>query len=139
MTASNALFILRTFYANGLRKMPFPLTGQAILRKARQMAARFCADMAHALSGEGGATRIGDLHITAHAIERFIERVRPVSTEEARAALSSPAILLAANIGAHYVPLGSKHRVVIHDHTIITVLPADAKAWRLRFHDREFS
>jgi hypothetical protein len=65
------------------------------------------------------------LHITRHAIERYQQRVSPVSDDEAREALSSPAVQIAAQIGAQFVRLPTGQRIVIHEHTIITVQPAD--------------
>ena len=51
------------------------------------------------------------LHVTGHAIARYQERVANVSTETARAALSTPAIEAAAMFGARSVRLGTGHRV----------------------------
>lgn len=65
------------------------------------------------------------MHVTHHAIERFQERIRNVSDAEAIAALTTPAILRAAAFGAKFVRLGSGHRVVIADDSIVTVLPKD--------------
>ena len=66
------------------------------------------------------------LHITTHAIERLLERVNPRLTwDEAREALSSPAIQCAARIGAPYVKLGTGQRVVIDNGSVVTVLPKD--------------
>lgn len=79
------------------------------------------------------------LHITSHALSRAIERVPGIATvEQARALLSSRAVALADQFGAHYVRLGSGHRIVINDHAVITVLPSDAKSWRLRAFSPEF-
>lgn len=69
------------------------------------------------------------LHITNHAILRYIERVAPVSMEEARAALSTPMITRAAAFGARTVILGTGQRVLLREQTVITVLPRDAKPW----------
>ena len=63
------------------------------------------------------------LHITRHAIQRYQERVCPVSDEQARQALSTATIQLAANFGAQFVRLPTGHRVVINDHAVITVQP----------------
>ena len=63
------------------------------------------------------------LHVTMHAIARYQERVANVTTEAARAALSTPAIEAAANFGARSVRLGTGHRVAIIDGTVTTVLP----------------
>lgn len=66
-----------------------------------------------------------DLHVTLHAIERFQERVARVGREQAKQALTSPAIILAAEFGAHYVRLGTGQHVVIIGHRVVTVLPKD--------------
>ena len=65
------------------------------------------------------------IHITRHAIERYQQRVSPVSDDEARQALSSRAIQAAANFGAQFVRLPHGQRVVIRERTIITVQPAE--------------
>jgi hypothetical protein len=65
------------------------------------------------------------IHITAHAIQRFIERVAKVSVQDARERLSSPAVIAAAKFGAHYVRLGTGQRIVIQDGKVITVLPSE--------------
>ena len=67
------------------------------------------------------------IEATTHAIDRYIERVAPVSRSEAHAALCSQRMDMAAEFGAHYVKLGSGHRVVIKDGFVVTVLPARAK------------
>lgn len=67
------------------------------------------------------------IEATAHAIDRFIERVAPVTREEAARALSNRRIDAAASFGAHYVRLGSGHRVVIQDGFVVTVLPTHCK------------
>jgi len=70
------------------------------------------------------------IHITTHAIQRYTERVEPVTPAQAHAALSSPAITLAAQFGAPYVRLGTGQRVVIHKDKVLTVLPAGhPEAW----------
>lgn len=67
-----------------------------------------------------------DLRVTAHAVERFLERVDPSLTwDEARAQLSSPVIQKAANFGAPYVRLGTGQRIVIDSGSVVTVLPRD--------------
>lgn len=63
------------------------------------------------------------LHVSSHAIERYQERIANVSDDEARAALSSRAIQLAASFGARFVRLATGHRVAIADNTVTTVLP----------------
>lgn len=73
-----------------------------------------------------------NLHVTQHAIQRFQERVAPVTPEEARAALSSPTIHKAVEFGAIAVTLGTGQRIVINDGSIITVLSKE----RRRIHAR---
>jgi hypothetical protein len=40
--------------------------------------------------------------------------------------------------GAHYVRLGTGQHVVIRDSAVITVLPKEARLWRLKYFAREF-
>lgn len=68
------------------------------------------------------------LHVSTHAIIRYRERVRPVSYDEARAALSSAVIERAAQFGCEYVRLGTGQRVVIERGCVVTVLP---KGWNV--------
>lgn len=63
------------------------------------------------------------VHVTAHAIERYRERVRDVPDDEARAALTSPTIVQAAELGAIAVKLATGHHAVIKSGCVITVLP----------------
>lgn len=65
------------------------------------------------------------LLISVHAICRYQERVRNVSAAEARSALRSPAISLAADIGAPFVKLGTGQRVVLVGRHVVTVLAKD--------------
>lgn len=65
------------------------------------------------------------LHITAHAIQRYQERIANWPEAAVRKALSSPAVRLAAQIGAPFVKLGSGHRIALHGARVITVLPAE--------------
>ena len=67
------------------------------------------------------------VHITRHAIARYRERVADLAEDCICAALSSPAILLAADFGAIYVRLAGGQRVVVVDHTVVTVWPADPR------------
>lgn len=73
----------------------------------------------------------GQIKVSQHAIDRYRERVADVTADEARQALTSAAIELAINFGAHFVRLGTGQRIVIHGHRIVTVLPADYAAGRL--------
>jgi len=66
-----------------------------------------------------------EIHITAHAIERYIERVAPVTPDEAHAALDSAAVRCAAEIGARFVRLGTGQRIVLQGHTVVTVMPSE--------------
>ena len=67
------------------------------------------------------------IQATAHSIDRYIERVAPVSRIEAEAALTNKRINAAASFGADYIRLGSGHRAVIVDGFVVTILPADTK------------
>lgn len=77
-----------------------------------------------------------NVHVTQHAIQRFQERVAPVSPEEARAALSSPTIHKAVEFGAIAVTLGTGQRIVIVDGSIITVLSKERR--RIHAHRRRY-
>lgn len=69
--------------------------------------------------------------ISAHAVQRYQERVANVSDEQARAALNSPAVNLAANFGAPFVRIATGQRIVIENHVVVTVLPSDMKTGKL--------
>ncbi|AIT81617.1 hypothetical protein [Novosphingobium pentaromativorans] len=71
------------------------------------------------------------IRITRHAVQRFQERVRPVTEDEARAALSTAAVEKAAEIGAPFVKLGTGQRIVIDHGAVVTVLPKDIWMWTL--------
>ena len=77
------------------------------------------------------------MHVTFHAVQRYQERVENVTEDAARARLSCPAIVTAAKFGAPIVRLGSGHRVVIKDGSVVTVLlPAmRTKAFTRMRHD----
>lgn len=64
-------------------------------------------------------------HVTRCAIESFQALVADVSDERAIEALSSPVIRLADDFGAPVVRLGSGERVVLKNHAVVTVLPAE--------------
>lgn len=66
--------------------------------------------------------------ITQHAIERFQQRVRPCSDEEARSCLSCRGIITAIEFGARLVKLGTGQRVILRGQTVVTVIPADRKS-----------
>ncbi len=61
--------------------------------------------------------------VTDHAIERYRQRVRKCSEEEALEALSSPAIKTMCELGNGRVKLGTGQYVVIRDGGVITVTP----------------
>ncbi|NBC37349.1 hypothetical protein GTZ99_12390 [Novosphingobium sp. FSY-8] len=71
------------------------------------------------------------LHITRHAIQRYIERVEAVHPVRAMRALRSPAIASAMTFGAPIVKLGTGQRVVIRAGAVVTVLPSDMSPHRL--------
>lgn len=71
------------------------------------------------------------IRVTAHAIERFIERVAAVTPEQAQQALSSPIIRRAIEFGAKYVKLARGQHVVIEGATIVTVLPKEHPIGRM--------
>jgi hypothetical protein len=63
------------------------------------------------------------LHISSHAISRYIERVANVSADIAEQALSSPAIRKAVEIGCGSVKLPGGQRVIIVGNVVVTVRP----------------
>lgn len=68
------------------------------------------------------------VRITKHAIERFKERFRNCTEDEARAAMQTPTVELAAIItgnGQSYVRIASGHRLVIKCGAVVSFLPAD--------------
>ena len=65
------------------------------------------------------------IHVTLHAIQRYQERVSPVSAIEAHKALSTPTIQIAAEFGAQFVRLPTGHRVVLKEYTVVTIQPPE--------------
>ena len=65
------------------------------------------------------------VHVTQHAIERYIERVAPVTPEQAAQAMDCAAVRAAAEFGARFVRLHGGQRIAVQDWTVVTVLPAD--------------
>lgn len=64
-------------------------------------------------------------HVTAHAIDRYRERIADLPDSEIIANLDTPAIRAAAEFGCECrVRLPTGHRIVVKDHTIVTVTPA---------------
>ena len=66
-----------------------------------------------------------DLLVTDHAVERYQQRVRPCTADEARTALSTPAVHAAALFGATFVRLATGHRIAIKGYVVMTVLPPE--------------
>ena len=64
-----------------------------------------------------------ELLITPHAVERYRERVQPVSISEAERALSTRAFQAATDYPRCAVILPSGHRAVMRFGAVITVLP----------------
>lgn len=69
--------------------------------------------------------------ITAHAVQRFRERVCDMPEHMIVAVLTCPAVIMALEFGAPFVRLGTGQRIVIEDGAIITVLPSDTTRGRL--------
>lgn len=63
--------------------------------------------------------------ITDHACQRYAERVRPCTQDEARTAMSSAFIQTAIAFGARIIRLGGGQRLIIRNKVIVTVVPAD--------------
>lgn len=72
------------------------------------------------------------IRVSAHAIERYIRRVEPVSDAEAICRLSAPHIIAAVQAGASAVILASGHKVVIAGNCIVTVRPKHGRKRRKR-------
>ena len=67
------------------------------------------------------------IEASVHAVDRYIERVAPVSRDEATRALTNKRIEAAATFGARYVRLPTGHRIVIENGIVVTLLPRDAR------------
>lgn len=65
------------------------------------------------------------IHVTAHAIERYQERVENLSHEAVTERLSCRAVQVAIAFGAPTVRLSGGQRIIIKDGDVITVLPAE--------------
>ncbi len=64
------------------------------------------------------------VHVTAHAVERYRERVADVPDHMAREAIER-LVAGAAIFGAPFVKLGTGQRLVLQGETVITILPKD--------------
>lgn len=62
------------------------------------------------------------VEITQHAVDRYRERIADIDPPAARAAMSTPAVQLAADFGASFVKIATGHRLVVKQHRVITVL-----------------
>jgi len=71
------------------------------------------------------------IHITAHAVLRYRQRVADVSDDQARQCMDTAAVRSAVLFGAPYVRLASGQRLVVQDGAVVTVLPSDMKAGKL--------
>lgn len=60
--------------------------------------------------------------VTRHAIDRYRERVEPVTPAEAEAVMRTQAVQAAIAFGAKAVRLGNGARLVLEGETIVTVL-----------------
>lgn len=72
------------------------------------------------------------IHVTAHAVQRYQERIAPVSREEAMAAILSHgrALETAARFGAPCVRCGDGMRIVLADGHVTTVLAPEMRLGR---------
>jgi hypothetical protein len=63
------------------------------------------------------------IYVTPHAVQRFQERVAPVSDEDAKAAIlsHSPAIEKAAEFQCQVLKLGDGSRLALDGHKVVTV------------------
>lgn len=77
------------------------------------------------------------LHVTAHAIERYRERVADVPDDEIQAALSGRAFDAAQDFGAHVVILPAGQRAIIKGKHIVTVPPKGVHVFTDSTHHRD--
>lgn len=71
------------------------------------------------------------MRVSAHAIQRYRERVRDMSDEQIIVALSGRAFVACAAIGRGAVVLPSGHRAIVANGSVVTVLPKGSfAAWR---------
>jgi len=61
--------------------------------------------------------------ITAHAVQRYQERVADVPVLEAMEALSCDAVKAAIKFGAKVVKLHGGQRIIIQGQSVVTVIP----------------
>lgn len=75
-----------------------------------------------------------NIHITYHAVQRWIERVEAVSFDEAVVAIlrHTPAILTAIEMGCCCVKLGCGARLVLDGARVVTVYPRQPKSGSLQ-------
>lgn len=66
-------------------------------------------------------------HITAHAIQRYQERVENIAPGAVITRLTSPIISKAISFGARTIRLGTGQRLIVADGAIITITPKEYK------------
>lgn len=72
------------------------------------------------------------IHVSAHAIQRFQERVDNIPADQVVSLLrQNRAVQSAISFGATYVKLGTGQRIVLKNGAIVTVLPSDHKKGRM--------
>lgn len=79
---------------------------------------------------------MAELLITAHAIQRYRERVKDIPLGEICAHLRSPVFQKALEFGAPFVKLAGGQRAVIADGKVITILPENCH-WGTLSLDRD--
>ena len=67
------------------------------------------------------------VRVSQHAIDRYIERVEPVTEDAARSILSSDIIQAAAKIGCPHVKMPCGCSAVIANNTVVTVVTKTVK------------
>ncbi len=65
------------------------------------------------------------ISVTRHAIDRFRERVEDLPDSDICECLASPAVEGAARLGAPFVRLPGRQRIVPVGFTVVTVLPSE--------------
>ena len=70
-------------------------------------------------------SRMAELFVTLHAVERYQQRVEDVCATEVKRRLNAPVFQCAADFGARYVKLPGGQRVVIVESRVITVLSTE--------------
>lgn len=74
----------------------------------------------------------GRVNISAHARERYRERVEDIPDADIDLALSGRAFAALDEMGAGAIILPGGQRAVVRNHTIITILPKGYRVHKLR-------